>query len=343
MEDGVIRVEHRLPPAHRHGARPLTNPVAGVVLPGSVLPPAESLLFLDTETSGLAGGTGTVAFMVGLARWSEEGLVVRQYLLPGFGGEAAMLDHLAAELDGVAAVVTYNGKSFDMPLLRDRFRLAGITAAMDVAHVDLLHPVRRLFRACWPDCRLATAEERLLGFRRSDDLPGAEAPLAWFDYLHGGELRRMPGVVRHNRDDLVSLAALLPAVAAAHERPAGAGADARAAAAAWLRAGDEAMALSVLQRSVGELDTRGRLELARLSRRAGRWRAAVTVWRELADAGIDEALEHLAKYYEHVCRDHEQALRYAHRLPGDQASGHRRDRIQRKLARSSGQGELELS
>lgn len=177
-------------------------------------PDPGSLLFLDTETTGLAGGTGTLAFVVGIARVRRDAVEVTQFLLTGFGGERAMLERLAPVVEGAAHLVTFNGKSFDMPLIRARARLAGVPLGADEpAHLDLLHVTRRRLREGWADCRLRTAEEQALGFNRTDDLPGAEVPAAWQRWLQRRDPALLPKVLDHNREDLLSLAALLAVLA----------------------------------------------------------------------------------------------------------------------------------
>jgi hypothetical protein len=202
-------------------------------------------------------------------------------------------------------------------------------------------PVRRLFGARWPDCRLATAETRLLDAGRSDDLPGDQAPLAWFDFVHRGSTARLPGVLAHNRDDLVSLAALLPVLARAHVTPARYGAEVGAVARAWLREGEEGRARQLLAASEPELGMGSRLELARLARRAGDTQTASRIWHELADKGDRRAVEALAKDYEHRVGDPESALAWARRLTGREAVGRCR-RLEAKCRQAAAQGELGL-
>jgi len=289
-------------------------------------------IVLDTETTGLAGGTGTVAFLVGLAFLSEGVLVVRQYLMARFGAEEALLAEVARDLHGAGGVVTYNGKSFDGPLLAARFRLAGRSDPLGaLPHLDLLHPVRRLFAGCLTDCRLATAERQLLGFVREDDLPGWQVPMAWLDYVRQGEAARLPAVVRHNRRDLVSLAALLPALGEAHGDPEAVGGDTLAVARAFAKAGEEGRALDLLERVRPRLDPAGLLELARLYRRCGRWEPAIAIWGGLADNGCRESLERLAKYHEHVRRDPRRALVHAAQLAGSPEGDHRVRRLRAKI------------
>ena len=168
-----------------------------------------SLRFLDTETTGLAGGTGTIPFVVALAQWQDRLLRVRQLVLTRPGAELAMLRELGEWLGPGDALVSYNGRCFDAPLLATRFRLHGLRDPLaGLAHRDLLHEVRRRHRRDWSDCRLVTAERQLLGVAREDDLPGSEAPAAWRSYLASGDALPLSRVLSHNRQDLVSLARL---------------------------------------------------------------------------------------------------------------------------------------
>lgn len=168
------------------------------------------LLLFDTETTGLAGGTGTRAFMIGVADWHDGHFRERQLLITTLAGEAAMLDCFASWLRPDSVLVSYNGKSYDAPLLKTRFRLLQRTCPLaDMAHIDLLHPVRRRWRGVWENCRLATAERELLRVVREDDLPGAEAPAAWLGSLRGGPAAPLHRVARHNSQDLRSLGGIL--------------------------------------------------------------------------------------------------------------------------------------
>jgi uncharacterized protein YprB with RNaseH-like and TPR domain len=341
IADGVIRVFRDVPVSCSHGRGDLRELLdRRFELPGSGSIDARDCAFIDTETSGLAGGAGTVAFLVGLARLQAQSLRVEQFMMTRFGAEGAMLEAVSAALGAVPVLVSYNGRCFDVPLLRGRYRLTGRSDALDECrHLDLLHPVRRLFDGNWPDCRLATAESRLLDWRRENDLPGSEAPLAWFDFVRQGRTDRLPAVLRHNHWDLLSLAALLPPVAAAHRQPERWGGRPLAAARAWYRAGDEARARTVLEaaEAAGTLDADGRFELARLRRRAGEWSGAVELWRTLAGTGHAGAMESLAKYHEHVERDFARALECAHRLPAGTAVERRRRRLLARLGAADGE------
>ena len=169
----------------------------------------EHLLCFDTETTGLAGGTGTRAFMIGAADWHAGGLRLRQLTITTLAAETAMLREFARWLEGERVLVSYNGKSYDAPLLATRYRLARLPSPLAGRdHIDLLHPVRRRYRGHWENCRLATIEQRVLGVVREDDLPGSQAPRAWLDYLRGGSARDLRRVLHHNDRDLVSLGEL---------------------------------------------------------------------------------------------------------------------------------------
>ncbi len=174
----------------------------------------QDLLFFDTETTGLAGGTGTRAFMIGAADWRHDpqrgpGLRVRQLLMATMAAEGAMLEAFAAWLAPGTVLSSYNGRCYDAPLLKTRYRLArrgDPLSALD--HVDLLFPTRRRYRGTWENCRLTTIERQLLRIQREDDLPGSEAPAAWLAWLRGGSARNLRRVGEHNHQDVVTLAQL---------------------------------------------------------------------------------------------------------------------------------------
>ncbi|MBD9369071.1 ribonuclease H-like domain-containing protein [Xanthomonas sp. XNM01] len=185
---------------------------------------ATDLLFFDTETTGLAGGTGTRAFMIGAADWVDDpdrgqGLRVRQLLMATMAAEAAMLRAFSGWLGAGTVLSSYNGRSYDAPLLKTRFRLSRqVEPISALDHVDLLHPTRRRYRGRWENCRLATVERQLLGVVREDDLPGSQAPAAWLGFLRGGDAHDLHRVAAHNHQDVVTLALLFQQlVRAQHE------------------------------------------------------------------------------------------------------------------------------
>ncbi|MBK0010752.1 ribonuclease H-like domain-containing protein [Stenotrophomonas sp. S41] len=176
---------------------------------------ARDLLFFDTETTGLAGGTGTRAFMIGAADWHAcpqrgEGLRIRQLLMSTMAAEDAMLATFASWLQPSTVFCSYNGRSYDAPLLKARYRLARQRDPITTLdHVDLLYPTRRRYRGSWENCKLSTIERQLLRVVREDDLPGSEAPAAWLRYLRGGDAVNLRRVADHNHQDVVTLALLL--------------------------------------------------------------------------------------------------------------------------------------
>jgi uncharacterized protein len=169
------------------------------------------LLHFDTETTGLAGGTGTRAWMIGAADWLADGRFrLRQLTITKMGAETDMLRTFASWLRHDTVLVSYNGKCYDSPLLKTRYRLARLACPLSgLGHLDLLHPVRRRWKGVWENCRLATAERELLGVVREDDLPGSEAPAAWLSYLRAGSAVNLRRVLTHNSQDLKSVAGVL--------------------------------------------------------------------------------------------------------------------------------------
>ena len=367
---GLVRVEHRVPLSLGHGRIALGDGLAALpgLLPegaGNKAKDPAGWRLLDTETSGLAGGTGTWVFACGIGRIDGAVLVLEQFVLARLDAEAPFLAAIAATLSGASLLVTYNGKSFDLPLLATRLgltardggyvghagamadkgvgdapvlagpppRLAGLT------HLDLLHPLRRAFAPVWPDCRLATAEARLLKLVRYGDLPGSQAPAAWLDWLRCGRAQPLAKVLSHNRLDILSLASLGAPLALTLRDPARTGAD-PAAVAAWHRdRGDPVRALGVLEANRHTLAAPGLLELARLRLRNGDLTGAQALWEPMAEGGEQHAINALAKLYEHRLGDPAHALVLARRLPPGEE---RERRCRRLLARLGAGPSLEL-
>ena len=202
---------------HRHGERAV-GAVLGRALGAGTLTGDKALrdfdvrraLFLDLETTGLARGMGTLAFLVGTAHFQDDRLVLEQWLLREPEEEPAALYDLQRRLEGVEHLVTYNGRSFDLPLLRTRcFANRMKDPSRHLGHLDLLHPARKLLASGLPNCRLSTIEAHRLGVRRVDDVPGSEAPTRYHAYLHGDAPDPLGAVVAHNRDDVLSMVVLL--------------------------------------------------------------------------------------------------------------------------------------
>ncbi len=289
-------------------------------------------VYLDTETTGLSGGSGTLAFLIGIAVVTETAIELTQFLITRFAGETAMLSALADSLGPNDQLVSYNGKSYDLPLLVTRFRMqARRHPFAGLAHLDLLHPTRRLFSKRWPDCRLITLEQNLLGFHRIDDLPGSEAPAAWFSYIRNGDDRQLKRVIEHNAQDILSLAVAHQVLAQAVAQPDAFGVDLYALG-RWLVEQDETGARELLQSYRERLCDDATRLLARLYKRSGNWSQATALWEHLAAAGCVESVECLAKYHEHISKDFSAARRCCERLSNNAAHEHRRRRIEGKIA-----------
>jgi len=330
LAEGVIRIRQCVPLTDKPGALALTALHRQPRLPGES---GNSLrnVYIDTETTGLSGGSGTLAFLLGVATIETDAIELTQWLITRFAAEAAALTAFAETLTATDRLVSYNGKSYDLPLLMSRFRMQGLRAPFgDLAHLDLLHPVRRLFGKRWRDCRLLSVEENLLGFRRVDDLPGSEAPAAWFDYLRRGQAEQLIRVVAHHRQDIISLAVAHAVLAQAIEQPQAFDVDLHALA-RWLCDSDAVRARELLQTHAGALCSDGQRLLAKLLRRAGQWSQAVALWETLAAAGCTDSIERLARYHEHISKDLGAAKRCCERLPATPAIQHRRQRIDRKI------------
>ncbi len=170
------------------------------------LVPTEGLLFFDLETLGLGGSP---IFLASVGRFADGAFSIRQYLAPSLSEEVALLERLNSDLRGASVLLSYNGKSFDWTILRERFAYYGLRLPDAPIHVDLLHHARRAFGAVAPDCHLATIERRVLGIERSDDLPSAEVPIHYAAFLESGNAAHLVPIVRHNRQDLLSLVVLL--------------------------------------------------------------------------------------------------------------------------------------
>ena len=213
---GALRLEHSLPLPLAYGHAPISGPgcllapqLEAIGLHG--LTDAGALCFIDTETSGLAGGTGTVAFIVGTARIGARALHLTQWILASPSAERTLLEDLLRDVlhSACGALVSYNGRAFDAPLLATRAALHGLADPFGGrAHADILHWLRRLPREGCPDLRLASVERHCLGAQRTDDQPGSAAPQAWRNWLSRGATAELQGVLRHNRLDLIGLAAL---------------------------------------------------------------------------------------------------------------------------------------
>lgn len=284
-------------------------------------------LFLDTETTGLAGGTGTYAFLIGLAWWDAGALQVEQLFMRDFGEEHAILHEVAARIAERPVLVTFNGKAFDWPLLENRFTMTrSIAVPRLAAHLDLLHPARALWKLRLGSVRLVELERQVLdatrlGWQRQDDVLAALIPQHYFDYLRGGPAEPLAAVVRHNQMDLRGLAALMgeiDALLASHDGREVESLDLFGLSRYLRGRGESQRAHSACKQAIDlglpkEFDRQARHELAMLAKRRGEHEKAAALWHELVQDQRHgaHACEQLAAYYERREKDLERALEFA--------------------------------
>ena len=282
----------------------------GDEMPEAFLP--SRILYLDTETTGLAGA-GTVAFEVGLGWQRGNQFHVRQLVMRDYPEERFLLEEIVRIAEGFDVVCTFNGKTFDLPLLKNRFIMNRIrTDCLDKPHIDLLHIARRVWKLRLQKCNLGNLEEALLGIPRVDDLPGAQVPERFFSYLKCGDFSLLDDVLDHNEQDVLSLQNLLCHMCRMYENP------------EQLRFDEDVYSMGVAldrfshtqearrcyQLAGGVMHAASQSRLAASYRRSGEREEAVRVWQGMIrrrEGGITPYVE-LAKHYEHTERDYAAAL-----------------------------------
>lgn len=388
----VIVVDREYTADMRHGHLPIGDIVSTInggtdamQLMGEAWPAAKGvvedgvptrMLFLDLETTGLFGGAGTQAFLVGCASIEGTSIRVRQFLMPGFEHERAVLNELQAWAKEHGAVCTYNGRSFDVPLIDTRFMFHRVPCPLEsVPHLDMLHAARRLWRnrpvTIGPDnddsaCTLGVLEKHIAGLHRVGDVPGYEIPSRFFNFVRSGDAKPLEAVMEHNRLDLLSLAAVLArAIVLIQHGPTAATSahEAYGLARVYERGGAhdnaEASLLKAIEfvKRVGsdpELHAEALRRLAWIRRRDRRPHEAAEAWKELsvlprcAASLRREAKEALAIHHEHRLKDLQSARQHALDLLADGVTDrtrvqHRLDRIERKLARYNTEAMLPLN
>ena len=359
-------IDRRYPPGHRHGRVAVADSAPGSsgAWPSlEILAPASGgrLLFLDLETTGLSGGAGTYAFLVGCGWFEGAAFRVRQFLLTGYAAERGLLEAVGETAAGAAAVATYNGKTFDLPVIDTRYLLHRMPTPFEgMPHVDMLHPARRLWRGGSDpstdhggSCRLTAMEAEVLGHLREGDVPGLEIPSRYFHYVRSGDPRPLEAVLEHNRLDLLSLAMLTARLAQLLEEGPEAPATAREALGLgriYQRGSRPEEARACFARAAGlDGDDLARAEALRayaiLCRRARQHHDAADAWRQLLELAAcpahlaREAREALAVHCEHRLRDFRAArqlaavsLQCGGSAARAQAIRHRLARLDRKLA-----------
>ena len=276
-------------------------------------------LFLDTETTGLAGGTGTMAFLIGLGWFADGHFHVRQILARDFGEEKAALTYLAEIVSQKKYLVTFNGKAFDVNLLTTRFIMNRLQSGLpSLPHLDLLHPSRRILGHRLANSRLVTLEAEVLGVEREGDIPGWEIPQRYFDWLKSRDGRLLAAIFEHNRLDVISMASLtahLTEIITAQALMQDAHTDDYLAAARLLLnrrnpEGAEKILNIFQEQSCTDFSALSKKKLAQLYKRTGHLNEAVQIWQEMAAcAPVDfSAISELAKWLEHRARDYGRAV-----------------------------------
>lgn len=306
---GHIRVRHRV---SEPKARKISIDALRLISPEPphLICDYSQWLFLDTETTGLAGGTGTYAFLVGLAWWEEDGFVVEQHFMRDHGDEPSLLLDIGEHLARRRVLVTFNGKSFDWPLLQTRFQISrAATVAAPAAHLDLLYPARQLWRLSLKSVALTQLEQHVLQLNRGRDIPSETIPQRYFDFLRGSSPEPVAEIFHHNRMDLCGLALLALHINEMLSQPES----------KFHQAGELFGISRMLQRR-GEEDRAGQIyrkaldcglpraaeqaaqrELAFLAKRGQNYELSNALWEKLLgeSPGGLKAYEQLAMYYEH--------------------------------------------
>jgi uncharacterized protein YprB with RNaseH-like and TPR domain len=301
----------------------------------------EELRFFDLETTGLSGGTGTVAFLAAIGRSEGSDFRLDQVFLEDFPGENDFIQAIAGFLASSAGMVSYNGRAFDMPLMRTRCVINGLPVPEPALHIDALFAARRLWRSVYGGASLGLLEREVLGVEREEDLPGAMIPEAWLAFARGGDSPLMPLVLSHNAEDVFGLARLVGRLQAVFDSPRSSarngGLDRGALGRTLLAAGREAEGEELLEAAAGDGDERACLLLSLRYRRAGRIEECLEIAASMP-ATYRCAVER-AKLFERKLGDLSQAARWAAeavRLARGEveleAAGRRVERLARKAA-----------
>ena len=311
----------------------------------------ESLLFLDTETTGLSGGAGTVAFLVGVGYFEGDTYRLEQYLMRDYNEEASVISRTAEKMRDHPILCTFNGVTFDMPLLRSRAVMQRTRLPAERGHIDLLHTARRVWRMRLKKCNLKNIEEQILGLTREDDLPGALVPETYFRFLRTRDMSLLEGILEHNAQDIGSLPVLLGLLMKIHSDP------------LTLERSEDLYSMGRVHerrgmneearkcyRAAGQkgLAFLSRIRMAEIARREGNYSESAELYesalrkRQSADVHIA-----LSKIYEHRLRDLPKAMEHASRAmmltdPSDRAAEDalmkRMRRLRGKMDRADGNG-----
>jgi len=308
-------------------------------------------VFLDTETTGLAGGAGTYIFLVGVGYFEGDQFCVRQYFMRDFNEERALLSAVNELLSKYEAIVSYNGKTFDVPLIQSRFIMSGMKLNLkNPGHFDLLYPARRLWKRRLENCSLSTVERDILGVIREDDVPGYLVPEIYFRYLKTKDARGLKQVFEHNLQDILSLVALVARMCFLVEDPLNNteyGMDIFSIGKMF----DEERKYEqstqyyteALKHNLAEEETLEILRLASFAhKRQGEWEKAEKTWKEIIDRNrefIYYPYEELAKYYEHHLKDYQKAESVVREALSIEENIFLREKLQYRLNRIKKRGQ----
>jgi len=278
--------------------------------------PLNQCLFFDLETTGLAGGAGTYPFLLGFGHFNADAFTVEQFFLPDYGREYYLFQHLQGLFSRFSYLISFNGKSYDLPLLRNRFILNRFQ--MDwkrFTHIDLLHLSRRLWKDSQLSLELTAIERSYLNRIRKDDIPGSYIPEAYFTFLRSGVIHDIKKIIDHNYLDIISLAELIVIISEIEEKPEKAADDAVLIRMAHLayELKDEAAFGRIADIFISqkrELPDKIKIWKSLFAKRAGHWEEALELWQQLSNTKeyLFFALEESAKYYEHQKKDYRSAL-----------------------------------
>jgi uncharacterized protein YprB with RNaseH-like and TPR domain len=358
-EGETFLTKEHFPPHFRYGEMTLADILDIPTYPAHLLSKDERLkeldfkkaLFLDTETTGLTGGTGTFAFMVGLGFFHEDRFSIYQFFMRDYSEERASLSLLKDMVDSFQFLVTFNGRQYDIPLLETRFILSRIISKIrEIPNFDLLYPSRKIWKGTYENCRLVTLESKLLGVERTDDIPSEWIPYLYFDYIQTRDARKIQQVFYHNQMDILSMVALAGRIHLVYHDPQAArprkGIEHFALGRLFWEHGQREKAIPcfeiALKRCADELSWDVMKWLSMAFKKTGQGEKARSLWEEMAGWSYKRDVfpyVELAKYHEHRLKDWERAINYVDEALGLISSHqprevellrHRRRRLEQK-------------
>lgn len=358
-EGNTFLTKEHFPSHFRYGEMALSDILAIPTYPAHLLSRDERLkeldfrraLFLDTETTGLTGGTGTFAFMVGLGFFQGDHFLTHQFFMRDYSEERASLSLLKSIVDSFEFLVTFNGRQYDIPLLETRFILSRMASKIrEMPNFDLLYPSRRIWKGAYENCRLVTLESQLLGVERGDDIPSEWIPYLYFDYIQTGDATKIHQVFYHNQMDILSMVALAGRIHLVYHNPQAArprkGIEHFALGRLFWEHGQREKAIPcfeiALKRCDDDLSWEVMKWLSMAFKKTGQGERARSLWEEMVSwSHKRDAFPYveLAKYHEHRLKDCDQAMAYVNEalelIPSHQEKEiellqHRRQRLEQK-------------